>query len=75
MYARRRAGVNRPGTRAASRRALEEAAFPGLGDGPIVLRDLLGNARFDRNGAELGGRGLYLDVPGGGFHVFEVRPA
>jgi hypothetical protein len=37
-----------------------------------VLRDLLGEARYERGGDDLAGRGLYLDIPGWGCHVFEV---
>jgi hypothetical protein len=51
-----------------------EAAFPGLEGGRVVLRDLLGEARLERDGAELAGRGLYLDLPASGHHVFEVGP-
>jgi hypothetical protein len=33
-------------------------------------------AVFDRSGDELLARGLYLDMPGWGYHVFEVtRPS
>jgi hypothetical protein len=36
------------------------------------LRDLLGTARYDRDGSELQSRGLYLDVPPWQCHVLEV---
>lgn len=42
---------------------------------PWHLRDLLGDAAFDRDGTELESRGLYLDVPPWQPHVFELRPA
>jgi hypothetical protein len=51
-----------------------EAAFGGLDRGRVALRDLLGDARYERDGAELAGRGLYLDLPAWGHHVFEVAP-
>jgi hypothetical protein len=37
-----------------------------------VLRDLLGPAQYEREGADLAERGLYLDLPEWGYHVFEV---
>jgi hypothetical protein len=52
-----------------------EAAFPGLARGPVLLRDLLGEACYERDGAELSGRGLYLDLPAWGHHVFAVGAA
>jgi Alpha amylase, catalytic domain len=42
------------------------------GGGPVVLVDLLGEARFERDGAALAAAGLYLDMPPWGRHVFEV---
>jgi hypothetical protein len=49
------------------------AAFPAdvRGKG-VVLRDLLGEARYERPGDDLAARGLYLDVPAWGCHLFEV---
>jgi hypothetical protein len=32
----------------------------------------MGPASFDRDGGELVSRGLYLDLPAWGYHVFEV---
>jgi hypothetical protein len=52
-----------------------EAGFSGLGPGRVVLQDLLGDACYERDGAELAERGLYLDIPAGGHHVFAVHPA
>jgi glycosidase len=46
--------------------------WPDLGGKRVVLRDLLSAARYDRDGDDLLGRGLYLDVPAWGCHVFEV---
>jgi len=33
---------------------------------------LVGGARYVRDGGELAGQGLYLDLPAWGCHVFEV---
>ncbi len=38
----------------------------------VSLRDLMGPAQYDRDGGSLPSPGLYLDVPGWGYHVFEV---
>ncbi|MFN7986673.1 MAG: alpha-amylase family glycosyl hydrolase [Thermoanaerobaculia bacterium] len=38
------------------------------------LSDRLGPAVHDRDGNELAARGLYLDLPAWGYHVFEVAP-
>ena len=38
----------------------------------VRLVDLLGQARYDRDGESLLAPGLYLDIPGWGYHVFEV---
>ena len=41
--------------------------------GPAVrLKDLMGPASHDRDGSDLVSRGLYLDVPAWGCHVFEM---
>ncbi|MCE5339204.1 MAG: alpha-amylase [Methanomicrobiaceae archaeon] len=37
-----------------------------------LLRDLMGPARYDRDGGSLLSPGLYLDLPGWGCHVFEA---
>jgi len=39
------------------------------------LRDLAGRAVYDRAGGDLAWRGLYLDMPAWGYHVFAVSPA
>ena len=40
----------------------------------VRFRDLTGSATYDRDGGELVSRGLYLDLPPWGYHVFEVQP-
>jgi hypothetical protein len=40
----------------------------------VRLRDLMGPASYDRSGDDLVSRGLYLDLSGWGYHVFDVRP-
>ena len=49
--------------------------LPNLGEGRWRFRDVLGTADHVRDGADLGARGLYLDVPAHGFHLFAVEPA
>lgn len=39
----------------------------------VRLRDLLGSDGYDRDGDELVSRGLYLDMPAWGYHLFEVH--
>lgn len=39
----------------------------------IVLADTLSEARYERHGGELLERGLYLDMPAWGYHVFDCR--
>jgi glycosidase len=46
--------------------------FSDLAGRPVRLKDQMGDASYDRDGAELLSRGLYLDVPAWGFHVFEL---
>jgi hypothetical protein len=46
--------------------------FPELNGRGIRLTDQMGAARYDRDGGDLFTRGLYLDVPAWGHHVFEV---
>jgi hypothetical protein len=41
-----------------------------------VLRDVIDpTVRYERDGSELAGRGLYLAVPAWRAHVFDVRGA
>ena len=47
--------------------------FPELSGGVVRLKDLTGPASYDRDGSDLVSRGLYLDLPPWGFHVFEVE--
>jgi hypothetical protein len=39
---------------------------------PSRLKDLTGDASYDRDGGELESRGLYLDLGAWGYYVFEV---
>jgi hypothetical protein len=36
------------------------------------LIDLMSDARYERDGSELFARGLYLDMPAWGYHVFQL---
>jgi hypothetical protein len=49
--------------------------WPDLAGRQVVLRDLIGAGRYVRDGDDLTQRGLYLDVPDWGCHVFEVTTA
>ena len=46
--------------------------FPEIGSRHVTLRDLMGPAAYERDGTELIDRGLYLDLPPWGRHVFEI---
>jgi hypothetical protein len=46
--------------------------LPELGGRKVQLKDLTSPARYDRDGSELVARGLYLDMPAWGYHVFEL---
>ena len=46
--------------------------FVDLGGRRVRLRDTLGPATYERDGGELASRGLYLDLPPWGYHVFEA---
>jgi Alpha amylase, catalytic domain len=48
--------------------------FPSLGGRRYRLVDLLGDARYDRQGDDLASRGLFLDLPAWGRHAFIVSP-
>ena len=48
--------------------------FADLGGRQWVLRDLLGEHHYERGGAELQSRGLYLDMLAWGCHAFEMKP-
>jgi hypothetical protein len=49
--------------------------FQDLQGKAIRLRDEMGSAVYDRSGDEILGRGLYLDLPAWGYHVFEASDA
>ena len=46
----------------------------GLG-GSVILQDLLSDTRYLRDGGELASKGLYLDMPPWGHHVFAIEHA
>jgi hypothetical protein len=50
-------------------------AVPGLAARDWRLTDLLGPERHERRGADLAGRGLYLDVPAHAAQLFHCEPA
>ena len=45
---------------------------PGLAGRAARLEDLMGGISYDRGGDDLGSRGLYLDLPPWGYHVFDM---
>ncbi len=47
--------------------------FTELGGRTVRLQDRLGPAVYDRPGDDLRARGLFLDMPPWGFHVFDVQ--
>jgi hypothetical protein len=46
--------------------------FTDLAGKLVSFRDMLSPADYDRNGSELISKGMYLDLPAWGYHVFEV---
>jgi len=46
--------------------------FAELSGRTVRLKDMMGPASFDRDGSDLVARGLYLDLPPWGYHVFEM---
>jgi hypothetical protein len=46
--------------------------FADLRGRAVRLTDLMGTVHYDRNGADLVARGLYLDLPPWGYHVFSL---
>jgi Alpha amylase, catalytic domain len=46
--------------------------FGDLAGRTVRLKDLMSAASYDRDGRELGSRGLFLDLPPWGCHVFDV---
>jgi hypothetical protein len=63
--------VNYGATRA---QCYAEVGLDGLDQGVLVLTDLLGDARYERDGRTLAHEGLYLDLPAWGYNVLDVRP-
>ena len=47
--------------------------FPELVGRAARFSDLMSPASYDREGSDILSRGLYLDLPPWGYHVFEVR--
>jgi hypothetical protein len=49
--------------------------LPPTGAAVVSFKDVMGSPAFDRAGRDLDERGLYLDLPPWGYHVFEVKAA
>ncbi len=49
--------------------------FPDLPGNAFVLSDLMGPARYERDGTDLASRGLYLDLPAWRYHAFDMERA
>ena len=49
--------------------------FSDLGGKSVRFKDLMSTSLYDRDGNELLSRGLFLDLPPWGYHVFEVGEA
>jgi hypothetical protein len=49
--------------------------FTDIAGRTIRLSGLMGSASYDRDGSDLQARGLFLDLPAWGFHVFDVTEA
>ena len=47
--------------------------FLDLGGSPVILQDLMSEARYERRGDDLLDRGLYLDLPAWGLHVISCH--
>lgn len=54
-------------------RAYLPLAVPALARRHVVLEDLIGPARYERDGDELLAKGLYVDLPAHGCHVFRFE--
>jgi len=50
-----------------------EVALHDLGQGLLVLTDLLGDERHEREARALSSEGLYLDLPAWGTNIFDIR--
>ncbi len=48
--------------------------LPELAGHTWELQDLLSTAQYERDGDDLLARGLYLDLPGFGYHLFKLQP-
>ena len=46
--------------------------FPELSGRAVRFKDTMGAASYDRDGREVISRGLYLDLPPWGYHVFQL---
>ncbi len=49
--------------------------FSDLAGHAVRLQDLMGLAEYERDGNDLASRGLYLDLPPWGYHVFTLSPS
>lgn len=52
---------------------LHPLSLPELAGKTITLEDLLGEARYVRDGRDLLDRGLFLELPADGHHLFRIR--
>jgi hypothetical protein len=66
---RRLVAVNQAGNQS---QCYVRLSLPELKGRMVQFKDLMGPARFDRNGDDLVARGLYLDMPPWSHHVFEM---
>ena len=48
--------------------------FDNFKEKEVHLRDLMSSQKYDRQGDQIRSRGLYLDLPPWGYHVFEFVP-
>jgi hypothetical protein len=46
--------------------------FAEIAEQPVRFRDLMSDALYDRGGSDLLSKGIYLDLPAWGYHIFEV---
>ena len=40
--------------------------------GTLRFKDMMGSASYDRDGGEISSKGLFLDMPEWGYHIFEI---
>jgi hypothetical protein len=50
-----------------------EIPWRGLDGRTVWLKDGMSNAMYDRPGSDLASKGLFLDLPAWGYHVFSIR--